>query len=198
MQIRPYQPSDLAALYQICLETGDSGADATAFYQDPKLLGHFYAAPYGVLEPQLCFLLEDELGICGYIVAAADSLDFAQRFETQWLPPLRVQYPMPTPDDQSRDAAMVRLLHKGYQPDPQICLEYPAHLHIDLLARAQKKGQGKRLMQTLFAALRQKNSVGVHLGVGSRNINGIAFYQHIGFSCLEIHAWGMVFGYKLG
>jgi ribosomal protein S18 acetylase RimI-like enzyme len=197
MQIRPYQPTDLAALYQICLETGDSGANATLLYHDPKLLGHFYAAPYGVLEPDLCFLLEDEMGVCGYIVATADSLDFAQRMETQWLPPLRLHHPMPDPDDQSRDAAMIRLLHKGYQPDPGLCLEYPAHLHIDLLARAQKKGQGKRLMHTLFAALRQKNVPGVHLGVGGRNLNGIAFYQHIGFTCLETHAWGMVFGYKL-
>jgi ribosomal protein S18 acetylase RimI-like enzyme len=197
MQIRPYQPSDLPALYQICLETGDSGADATTLYQDPKLLGHFYAAPYGVLEPDLCFLLEDEFGVCGYIVAVANSEDFSKRLETDWFLPLRQQYPMPDPNDQSRDAAMIRLIHKGYQPDPQICLEYPAHLHIDLLARAQKKGQGKRLMHTLFAALRQKNVSGVHLGVGSRNQNGIAFYQHIGFTCLESHTWGMVFGYKL-
>jgi ribosomal protein S18 acetylase RimI-like enzyme len=197
MQIRPYEQSDLAALYQICLETGDSGMDATLLYQDPKLLGHFYAAPYGVLEPDLSFLLEDEQSVCGYIVATADSLDFAQRLETQWLPQLRLHYPMPDPEDQSRDAAMVRLLHKGYQPDLQLCLEYPAHLHIDLLTRAQKKGQGKRLMQTLFAALRQKNISGVHLGVGSRNQNGIAFYQHIGFACLETHPWGMVFGMKL-
>jgi ribosomal protein S18 acetylase RimI-like enzyme len=197
MQIRSYQPGDLAALYQICLETGDSGSDATLLYQDPKLLGHFYAAPYGVLEPDLSFLLEDQAGVCGYIVAAADSLDFAKRLETDWLPALRQQYPMPDPDDQSRDAAMVRLLHKGYQPDPQICHQYPAHLHIDLLARAQKKGQGKRLMQTLFAALRQKGVAGVHLGVGSRNLGGIAFYRHIGFTCLETHSWGMVFGMKL-
>jgi ribosomal protein S18 acetylase RimI-like enzyme len=197
MQIRAYQPTDLGALYQICLETGDSGADATDFYQDPKLLGHFYAAPYGVLTPDLCFVLEDEQGVCGYIVAAADSLRFAKRLETDWLPPLRQHYPMPAPDDQSRDAAMVRLIHKGYQPDPQLCREYPAHLHIDLLARAQKKGQGKRLMHALFAALRQKSVAGVHLGVGSRNHNGIAFYQHIGFTCLETPTWGMVFGMKL-
>jgi ribosomal protein S18 acetylase RimI-like enzyme len=150
-----------------------------------------------VLEPDLCFMLEDSLGVCGYIVAAADSLHFANRFEHEWLPPLRRDHPLPDPADQSRDAAMIRLLHKGYQPDPDLCREYPAHLHIDLLARAQKKGQGKQLMQTLFAALRQKNSPGVHLGVGNRNLNGIAFYQHIGFRLLETHSWGMVFGYKL-
>lgn len=197
MQIRAYQPSDLAALYQICLETGDSGEDATTLYSDPKLLGHFYAAPYGVLEPELCFLLEDELGVCGYIVATADSLRFEERLEREWLPALRQHYPMPEPQDQSRDAAMIRILHNGYHANLELQQHYPAHLHVDLLARAQKKGQGKRLMQTLFAALREKNCAGVHLGVGSRNQNGIAFYQHIGFSTLQTHPWGLTMGYRL-
>ena len=49
--IRGYQPGDLRALYQVCLQTGDSGRDATAQFRDPDLLGHVYAAPYGVLEP---------------------------------------------------------------------------------------------------------------------------------------------------
>ncbi|MFN3266017.1 MAG: GNAT family N-acetyltransferase [Deinococcales bacterium] len=197
MQIRPYVPSDIAALYQICLETGDSGADATLLYQDPKLLGHFYAAPYAVLEPELCFVLEDELGVCGYVIATSDSLRFQEQLEREWLPALRQAYPMPDPQDQSRDAAMIRLIHKGYQLDMELYRQYPAHLHIDLLARAQKKGQGKRLMQRLFAALRQKQVVGVHLGVGSRNQNGIAFYKHIGFSTLQTHPWGLFMGYRL-
>jgi GNAT superfamily N-acetyltransferase len=197
VQIRSYQPEDWQDLYRICLETGDSGADATALYQYPDLLGHFYAAPYALFEPELTFMLEDELGACGYILATANSELFAERMETQWLPKLRLQYPLPDPQNLSRDVSMIRVIHKGYQADPQICLEYPAHLHIDLLLRAQKKGQGKLLMQTLFAALRSRGIKGVHLGVGSRNTNGIAFYQHIGFRLLETHPWGMVFGFLL-
>ena len=197
MQIRSYQTKDWQDLYRICLETGDSGLDATALYLYPDLLGHFYAAPYALFEPELTFILEDELGVCGYILATANSELFAQRMETQWLPKLRLQYPLPDPNDLSRDASMIRVLHKGYHADPQINLEYPAHLHIDLLLRAQKKGQGKLLIQTLFAALRSRGVKGVHLGVGSRNTNGIAFYQHIGFRQIQTHPWGMVFGLLL-
>jgi ribosomal protein S18 acetylase RimI-like enzyme len=184
-------------LYRICLETGDSGADATMLYKHPDLLGHFYAAPYALFEPELTFMLEDEQGACGYILATANSELFAQRMETQWLPPLRLEFPLPNPQDLSRDTSMIRVIHKGYQADPQICLEYPAHLHIDLLQRAQKKGQGKRLMETLFTALRSQGVAGVHLGVGSRNENGIAFYEHIGFKLLQTHPWGRVYGYLL-
>ena len=46
-RIRPYRPSDLDELYRICLLTGDAGQDATALYQDPRLLGHIFAAPTG-------------------------------------------------------------------------------------------------------------------------------------------------------
>ena len=56
--IRPYHPEDLDGLYDICLKTGDTGEDATGLYDDPKLLGHLYAAPYAVLEPDLTFVLE--------------------------------------------------------------------------------------------------------------------------------------------
>ena len=53
--IRPYHPSDLCALYRVCLLTGDSGQDASQLYRDPELLGHIYVAPYAVFEPDLCF-----------------------------------------------------------------------------------------------------------------------------------------------
>src|SRR6516225_9035589 len=46
--IRPYRPGDLDALYEICLLTGDGGQDATSLFADPMLLGHFFAAPYGL------------------------------------------------------------------------------------------------------------------------------------------------------
>ncbi len=196
-QIRGYETRNWQDLYRICLQTGNSGADATTLYQHPDLLGHFYAAPYALFEPELTFILEDEIGACGYILATADSAVFEKRMELEWLPALRSQYPLPTTTDTSRDAAMIRLLHKGYQANPSLALEYPSHLHIDLLPRAQKQGHGKKLMERLFAALRSLGVTGVHLGVGIQNQNGIAFYQHLGFVELEQHPWGMVYGFKL-
>ena len=50
VQIRGYRAGYLRDLYRICLQTGDSGTDATGLFRDPELLGHVNAAPYGVLE----------------------------------------------------------------------------------------------------------------------------------------------------
>ena len=64
--IRPYQPADLDALYEVCLQTGRDGGDATPLYRDHKLLGHVHAAPYALFEPSLAFGAEDEAGGSGY------------------------------------------------------------------------------------------------------------------------------------
>ena len=60
--IRPFHPSDLPALYRICLLTGDAGGDATPLYRDPDLLGHVYLGPYPIADPGLTFVVVDELG----------------------------------------------------------------------------------------------------------------------------------------
>jgi len=51
--IRPYRDSDLDDLYRICLLTGDAGQDATSMFDDPRILGDVWAAPYGLFEPSL-------------------------------------------------------------------------------------------------------------------------------------------------
>lgn len=194
--IRLYTPTDLPDLYNICLSTGDSGADASRLYRDPDLLGHFYAAPYGVYEPDLTFVLTDEQGVCGYVLGCHDSHNFAAWMEAEWLPPLRQIYPLPAADDTSKDAAMIRLIHKGYIPS-RWADAYPAHLHIDLLPRARGHGLGRKLMNVFLGRLRERKVPGVHLGVGRRNVAAVAFYQRTGFELLEEFPWGFEYGLKL-
>src|SRR5512138_30412 len=102
--IRPYHPSDLVALYRVCLLTGDSGEDASALYRDPELLGHVYVGPYIVLEPDLAFTLVQDGAPCGYVLGARSSPAFYERCEHEWFPVLRERYPLPGPTDLSPDA----------------------------------------------------------------------------------------------
>ena len=94
-QIRGVRPSDLDDLYRICLATGAGGDDASTLYQDPKLLGHVYAAPYAVFSPQSVFVVEDTGGVGGYIVGAPDTCEFEIRLEAEWWPTLRRLYQDP-------------------------------------------------------------------------------------------------------
>ena len=59
--------------------------------------------------------------------------------------------------------------------------EYPAHMHMNLLARARGKGVGRSLFLAVSSALRDAGAGGVHIGAFAKNTNGIAFWSAMGF-----------------
>ena len=118
--IRPYRPDDLQALNQICLRTGDSGADASQMFREPTLLGQVFAAPYAVLEPDLAFVLTRLDTPHGYVLGARDSAVFYARRDREWFPALRERYPQPDPGDHSADADIVRMFYKEYRVDERL------------------------------------------------------------------------------
>ena len=149
--IRPYHPSDLVALYRVCLLTGDNGNDARQLYRDEELLGHYYVAPYAVLEPDLCFVLLNDGSPCGYVLGTRDSDVFRAQTEQKWFPVLRTRYAFPADTDHSHDADLIRHIYAGTYLDPDLAA-YPAHLHIDLLPIGQGQGWGRAMMQTFLTA----------------------------------------------
>jgi ribosomal protein S18 acetylase RimI-like enzyme len=199
MIIRRYRSDDLRDLYRVCLRTGQSGDDATALYQDPDLLGHIYAAPYGRFEPALAFVAEDQFGVGGYCLGALDTRAFEQRLEERWWPSLRQRYAEPdlgrrdqwTPDEQA-----AYLIHHPWRTDDGILAGYPSHLHIDLLPRLQGQGHGRQLIGIQLTALRDRGSGGVHLYVTAGNHRALGFYEHLGFS--ELRVGGSHLGHLMG
>jgi ribosomal protein S18 acetylase RimI-like enzyme len=182
-------------LYRICLLTGDSGQDASQLYKDPDLLGHLYAAPYAVLEPELCFMLTHLGQPCGYVLGTKNSVAFREQCEATWFPILRERYAYPLESDTSKDATLIRYIHQGYRERARE--DYPAHLHIDLLPVGQGKGWGRKMMTTFLDKLLELNISGVELGVGKRNTKAIGFYEAMGFVRLEESERSYDYGLKL-
>ena len=193
IEIRSYQHSDLNSLYSICLRTGNSGKDATDIYKDPKLLGHFYAAPYAILEPELTFIVTLNGQPSGYILGTKNSEEFWKRSESEWFPNLREQYPLPKEDDISADANIIRLIHKGYILKKELA-DYSAHLHVDLLPNIQGKGLGKKVMLTFIDKLRELKVSALHLEVGKKNLGAIGFYKKMGFHKIIEYEHSIAFG----
>jgi ribosomal protein S18 acetylase RimI-like enzyme len=183
--IRPYQSADLDDLYRVCLQTANNGRDATALVGDPMLPGHVFAAPYGIFEPSLAWVAEDAAGVAGYVLGALDTEVFEERLEREWWPALRARYPHPRqiagPLSEPERLAL-QAIHQPFITDPVLVSRYPSHLHIDLLPRLQGRGFGRRLIETLFEALRASRSRGVHLHVGRANQRAAAFYRHVGLT----------------
>lgn len=185
--IRPYEVRDLDSLYAICLKTGDAGQDATDQYRDPKIIGHIYAGPYGTLEPESCFVLEDYAGVGGYIIGTRDTHAFETRLGREWWPALRTRYADPGMGraDFTPDERMAYLIHHPPKTARRINEPYPAHLHIDLLPRFQGGGWGKRMIDTFLSHMRDAGVKAVHLGVGPKNERGVRFYRKYGFHVIE-------------
>ena len=181
--IRQAHLDELPALYSIVLQTADNGGDATALHRLPHVQGDVYIGPYVTFEPGLAFVIEDDQGPAGFTVGALDSRRFEARLEQEWWPVLRHKYKDAATQDLLLDDQ--RLLDLIFHPPaaPEAILpDYPSHLHIDILPRQQGKGNGRRLIETLFDALAAKGSPGVHLFVGARNQRAIAFYRRLGMT----------------
>lgn len=181
-RIRPSRSGDRDALYAVALATGRDGDDASGLFRDPTLLGHRYVGPYLDLEPGLAFTLEDDRGPCGYVLGTADTSDFYQRFVHTWLPSLLASLGPAPAEPRDEDERLLAELHAPTLTVPRDLEAYPAHLHVDLLPRAQGRGYGRRMMTTLLAALVERGAPGVHLGVSPRNARAQGFYRALGFA----------------
>jgi len=195
--IRSYKSADTSAVYEICLKTGNSGQDATHLFSDPLVLGHIYVGPYMEFEPQSVFILEDDQGPCGYIMGVLDSQTYYQWMHSEWLPKIRVDYKKPTgdPDTWNETEKITNLL---FQPESQRLFPgFPAHLHIDLLSRAQGKGQGKLMMDRFIDYLRYNKISGVHLELSSKNDRAFNFYRKYGMQELDRNNESIFMGFYL-
>ncbi|HEX4304090.1 MAG TPA: GNAT family N-acetyltransferase [Rhizomicrobium sp.] len=196
-EIRPYRSEDLPALYEICLETGLSGADARHLYADRRIIGHVYAGPYGVLEPESALVIADAHGVGGYIIGTADTYAFEKRMEVEWWPTLRTQYADPPAPHTawSADQRMAYAIHHSSRTPRRIAEPYPAHLHIDILPRLQGQGVGRALIDAWRAMMAARGVARLHLGVGPANARAVRFYQAYGFHEIERlpEPWNTIF-----
>ncbi|MGH3350186.1 MAG: GNAT family N-acetyltransferase [Nocardioides sp.] len=185
-EIRRATADDLDDLFSICLQTGASGEDATEFYDDPKLPGNIYAAPYIVLRLGLGFVAVDSEGVVGYVVGTPFTRSFEKECEEDWWPALRVVNPDPGLDHDRTDwnARMRSLIHRPVRTPGDLLSDFPAHLHINLLPRAQGQGVGKELIGMMLGAFHVAGVNGAHLGVSSGNTRAISFYRRVGFRTL--------------
>jgi ribosomal protein S18 acetylase RimI-like enzyme len=172
------------------MKTGDHGKDGTPFFaDDPDALGRIYVGPYLKFAPELALILEDDQGVCGYALAVLDSRAFFDRYEREWRPQLCHRFPPPSGDSESwsRLESVYDLYHHPDYYCPEPYQQYPSHLHIDLLPRAQGQGHGRRMIEQLLERLRSRETPGVHLGMSVTNHDAYGFYVALGFGELVRH-----------
>ena len=182
--MRAARPADTAAVHRVCLLTADAGGDASALHADADLPGLVWASPYLHAPGAVGVVVEDGDGVAGYCVGVPDTVGFEDWLESTWLPPLRRRRP-PGSGRTPADAALVDRLYHPPRTDPALLRTHPAHLHVDLLPRLQGRGWGRRVLETVCAALASAGAPGVHLGVDPANTGARAFYDRLGFTAAD-------------
>lgn len=192
--IRPYRAADRDGVAEVCLRTAAGGGDATGVYSDDALMPEVFALPYVEFAPELAFVVappvDSEPGgarerVLGYVIGVADTRAFVEWWRREWSPGFRARHPAPGPPTAHEPAfTEQQLLAAGNDPERMLIAEvdgYPAHLHIDLLPELQGQGFGRRLIDTLRAALAERGVRAVHLGMDAANTGARAFYDRLGF-----------------
>jgi ribosomal protein S18 acetylase RimI-like enzyme len=179
-------------LYEICLQTGAAGHDASDKFQDPYMIGQYFVAPYLFSNPEACFVAELEGRPIGYIVGTHDTQAYHQWLNRQWLPTVRPKYSSLKPGN-TLERFLFEIIQETTQTQ-EIALDYPGHLHIDLLPIAQGKGFGKKLMIEFMSQMQQQQCSGIHLGADATNENAVAFYRKLGFRELSLSEGAIYMG----
>jgi len=194
--IRPATEADRDALFEICLKTADGGTDASALFSDPRLPGYVWAVAYLELAPDFAFVLVEDGRTIGYVLGAPDTARFEDLLEQSWWPKVRrlVDGMTPVLPD---DAKVLNRIAHPQRADRDLLVDYPAHLHINILPGAQAAGWGRRLIETELAALTLAGVPGVHLGLHPANERAKGFYSHIGFADIS-RADHILFARRLG
>ncbi len=176
-RIRRATPADEQQIARICLLTGADGGDASGRFADDTALADVFALPY--LYGPSCFTWVVDIGgvAQGYVVAAADTDRFQDWFSSEWWDERGPLHEVKT----DHDAWLSRSAMNATRCLSDAVVEYPAHLHIDLLPELQGAGWGRRLIDTLVAQLAEQGVPGVHLVVTRANTGAQAFYPKTGF-----------------
>jgi ribosomal protein S18 acetylase RimI-like enzyme len=195
--VRKFQEEDRPGLYHICLATGDSGANAVHLYDQKDMLGEIYVGPYLTFQPDLSFTLIHN-GVAGYALAALDTTSFEDTLSKEWWPLILDKYNGRSPENfNEREKNLFSYIQKPPLRPKEIVREYPSHLHIDLLEKAQGRGIGKAMMLLVLETLREQGSKGVHLGMGAQNARAFTFYTKLGFALLDKNDDEWTMGLKL-
>jgi len=191
--VRPYLHTDQAVVYEICRKTCNDGADGTDIIPDyPDLMGDKLVGGFLSLSPELCFVLEDENGVCGYALAALDAKQFFTKMEMAWIPEMCSKYPQVKKDSSEMMTPAEEVMNSFhcYKPVIPDTLHkmHPSILTVSLLPTVTDPSVSKCLLICVMAALRANGSFGAFCEVNSSDKCMREFYSKLNF--IEINMLG--------
>jgi ribosomal protein S18 acetylase RimI-like enzyme len=187
LMVRPYQPADRAALFQIGADTAFFGEPIEFYMEDRRIFLDSFYAYYTDYEPEHAWVACAGGQVVGFLTGCTDSHRSEAVLIRRLIPGvlwrLLTGYYHPGKKTWRYVRANIAAGLRGEAP-PVDLERYPAHLHINLAAEWRGYGLGKRLMQAYLEQLKQLGVRGVHLGTTSMNEAACRLYERSGFHLL--------------
>ncbi|XP_014662166.1 PREDICTED: protein O-GlcNAcase-like isoform X2 [Priapulus caudatus] len=186
--IRPYLSSDEDIVYDICVKTCDDGLDGSEMFLDaPRLIGDKFVGGMVTLSPEYSFVVDDDEGPCGYMLAVLDSKEYFAKYEAVWIPEMRAKYPAPNKTDgtsltPSEEIIMSFYNYKRYLPS-NLYNSFPSIVRMSLLPRVSDVSLPKRMMACVLSAVKANGSKGAYceVSIGDKHVmnmyTGLGFFQ---------------------
>lgn len=186
-QVRPYEPRDRAAVWQLAADTAFFGDPVEAFLDDRRPFCEAFIGYYTDLEPEHLWVAEQDGQIVGYVSGGTDrrrirlmALRVLPRVFARWL---RGQYRVGRKTWHFIRRGLLAWLRREV---PGISLKrFPAHLHINVAAAMRGQGVGKALLQACLARFWAEGVPGVYLHTTDHNRAACHLYERLGFRLLE-------------
>jgi protein O-GlcNAcase/histone acetyltransferase len=167
-------PADEKAVYEVCRKTCDDGADGTEIFPfHTDLVGDKMVGAFLTNSPDYCFVVEDQDGVCGYVLSALDCKVHNQKQSMAWIPAMQEKYPKPEKTNDLSPAEEMIMgfhTHKPYTSASLVGM-YPSVVRIDMLPERCNEGIIRHCLASAIAALKTNGSHGIYaeVHVGDRN-----------------------------
>lgn len=204
--IRLYLSTDKDEVYAVCMKTFDDRMDASDILGGyPQLAGDLVVGALLRSYPQHCFVVEDEMGLCGFAAVAPSASDYYRLIGDEWMPELRKKYQL---TDAKAGAAMDEPIHRLTLEDvakridstlpsvaEEILSKYPGFVQISIVpGRVFSRSVTQNLMRTLSKVLGASGLAGFHTLISIDSHAELEFYYGLGLtdvteSCVGLENW---------
>lgn len=205
-KIRKCSLDDLTAIADICYKTGFMGEDLTGSerFNDKTLFSYLFCLYYPLYEIENCFVALDgnNGNIIGYIIGSENTIRQEKAFMQKMIPRIALRMFTYTIFFHAESFKAVLSFIKSMKLGDikkTVYIEYPAHLHINILPQYQKLGIGSMLLNTFECHMKNKKVHGIHIWTSNKNEKAVPFYVKHGYEIIyerENKVWNRIEGYK--
>jgi hypothetical protein len=186
--IRPLRPADRQAVRDICVQTAWLGGPGSGHIPDDWIWAEFWTRYFTDRAPQHSWVIcrTSDQQVAGYLMGAGDASRL-DRYMPFLIPGIILRAIrkrlLRWPDTRAAIVAMLKSIARGEMSTPPgVARNYPATMHIDILAEARGRRYAPQLYELFAQRMRSLGVAGIHAQTLSVNKPITRFCQNAGFT----------------